>query len=141
MTTPTDPWYGEPAYTLTRHFPGADHAATVAATRAALATEGFGVLTEIDVRATFDKKLGVEFPPYVILGACNPPLALKALTSEPGIGTLLPCNVVVADNGSGATVSAIDPIQMLSVVGRPGLEEFADEVRARLLRVIERVAP
>ena len=140
MLPPTDAWYGEPAYALTRHLPAADYEATVAATREALGTEGFGVLTEIDVKATLKKKLDVDFRPYIILGACNPPLAHKALSAEPGIGVLLPCNVIVTDYGDGTTVSAIDPIKMLSIVGRDDLEEFALDVRGRLERVLEKIS-
>jgi uncharacterized protein (DUF302 family) len=104
---------------------------------AALAAEGFGVLTHIDVRATLKKKLDVDTRPYVILGACAPPFALQALSAEPAIGLLLPCNVVVADDGAGgSTLSAIDPEAMLSIVPRDGLEAFAHEVKARLERAL-----
>jgi uncharacterized protein (DUF302 family) len=104
----------------------------------ALTKEGFGVLTDIDVARTLNQKLGVDFPRYRILGACNPPLAHKALTTENKIGTLLPCNVIVRDAGDGKTeVAAVDPIVSLARVGQPALEPVAAEVRARLVRVLE----
>ncbi len=140
MLPTTDDWYGEPAYTLTRFLPAADYDATVAATRAALATEGFGVLTEIDVKATLKKKIDVDFRPYVILGACNPPLAHKALSVEPGIGALLPCNVVVTSGEHGTTVSAINPEHMLKVVPRDDLAEFAAEVKVKLERALQKIS-
>lgn len=113
----------------------------IARTTAALQTEGFGVLTEIDVRATMKKKLDVDFPKYVILGACNPNLAHQALTAEPQLGLLLPCNVIVyeADEG-GATVSIVDPAQMLSVADNPALQPVAGEARERLARVAASLA-
>ena len=111
----------------------------VARTRVELAKEGFGVLTEIDVRATFKKKLDVDFRPYVILGACSPPLAHKALTAEIDIGLLLPCNVVVyaGDNGNRSTVAAIDPVKQLTLTGNDDVEPLALEVRERLEAVLE----
>ena len=103
----------------------------------ALAKEGFGVLTEIDVAATLKKKLGKDMPPYKILGACNPPLAHRALEAEPQIGALLPCNVVVRKDASGKTlVEAMDPEAVMQLVGRPDVGEIAAEVRKRLERVI-----
>ena len=108
----------------------------VAQATAALQTEGFGVLTEIDVKATMKKKLNVDFPRYVILGACNPMLAHRALTAEPELGLLLPCNVIVYENDEGgSTVSIVDPVQMLGVAGNPALQPIAGEVRERLERV------
>ncbi len=102
---------------------------------AALQAEGFGVLTEIDVKQTLKKKLDVDFRPYKILGACNPPLAYRALTAAAEVGLLLPCNVVVAAAEAGTDVSLVDPLGMLGVVGRPELEPVAQEARARLERV------
>ena len=130
-------FFGDPAYGLTRVLPGTAMSDAIPAVRAALAAEGFGVLTEIDVRATLDAKLGVDFRPYVILGACNPPIAHQALTAEPGVGLLLPCNVVVTEEDDGsAVVSTIDPARMFEVVGRPGLEPLVGEVGDRLRRVL-----
>jgi uncharacterized protein (DUF302 family) len=105
---------------------------------AALKAEGFGVLTEIDVKATMKKKLDVDFRKYVILGACNPPLAYKALSTELEIGLLLPCNVIVyeADDGR-SVVSIVDPLMMLQVAQAESLQEVASEAAARLRRVHE----
>ena len=108
--------------------------------REELAAEGFGVLCEIDVRATLREKLGVEREPYVILGACNPPLAHRALEVESDLGTLLPCNVVVYRSEDETHVSAIDADRMLSIVGNDELGPVAAEVRAKLARVVERAA-
>ena len=117
-----------------------DYDAAVELARAALADEGFGVLTEIDVRATLKAKLDVDREPYVILGACKPPLAHRALELEPELGSLLPCNVVVYVEDGVTRVSAIDPEVMLSVAGNPDLEAVATEVRDSLQRVVDRVA-
>ncbi len=102
-----------------------------------LATNGFGVLTTIDVRATLKKKLDVDFRPYTILGACNPGFAHKALQSEDKIGTMLPCNVVVQDVGAGEVeVSAVDPVASMAAVKNPKLEPIAKEVRELLKQVV-----
>jgi uncharacterized protein (DUF302 family) len=112
----------------------------VALVRATLQEEGFGVLTEIDARATLKAKLGIEISPYLILGACNPPYAHEALTLEPELGALLPCNVVVYTDADGGTrVSAIDPVAMLGVVGRPELDPIAAEIKAKLERALTKV--
>ncbi len=104
----------------------------------ALKAEGFGVLTEIDVRATFAKKLEVDFPPYKILGACNPKLAHRALSMEPGIGLLLPCNVVLMQDAEGrSVVKIIKPQAMFQVADTPGLGDLAGEVDAKLVRVMD----
>ncbi len=105
---------------------------------AALKTEGFGVLTQIDVKATLKQKLDVDFRRYVILGACNPSLAHRAFSTELEIGLLLPCNVVVYENesGAGSIVSIIDPIMMLGIGINPGLSAVGEEASARLRRVL-----
>jgi len=103
-----------------------------------LKKEGFGVLTEIDVQETLKKKLEVDFRPYRILGACNPPFAHQALQAEKNIGLMLPCNVIVQDAGEGKTeVTAIDPLVAMSHVDNPDLEPVAKEVRSKLQSVIE----
>ncbi len=110
---------------------------TVAKVVEALKQEGFGVLTDIDVCATMKQKLGVDFRKYRILGACNPPLAHKALTAEDKIGVMLPCNVIVQQAGAGKTeVAAIDPRAAMERVGNPALAELAREVAERLGRVL-----
>jgi uncharacterized protein (DUF302 family) len=114
----------------------------VARTKEALAAEGFGVLSEIDVAATLRKKLDVDFRPYVILGACNPPLAHRALTAERDIGLLLPCNVIVyADDAPGrSVVAAMDPVEALALTGNEAVRPLAEQVRARLERVLRAVS-
>jgi uncharacterized protein (DUF302 family) len=118
-----------------------EYAVAVERTKEALAAEGFGVLSEIDVAATLKKKLDVDFRPYVILGACNPPLAHRALTAERDIGLLLPCNVIVyADDTPGqSVVAAMDPVQALELAGNEEIRPLAAEVKARLTRVLEAV--
>ena len=107
--------------------------------RAELAKEGFGVLTEIDVRATLHTKIGAEFRPYVILGACNPALAHTALTAEIDIGLLLPCNVIVyaADQSGRSVIAAMDPIEALDLTGNTLIRPVAEEARVRLVRALE----
>lgn len=118
------------------------YAQAVERTREELAREGFGVLTEIDVAATLKKKLDVEFRPYVILGACNPGMAHRALSAEPDIGLLLPCNVVVrAGEVEGTSeVLAMDPEAALSLAGNPEITPVAKAVGEQLRRVVDRVA-
>jgi uncharacterized protein (DUF302 family) len=102
-----------------------------------LKAEGFGVLTDIDVKATLKKKLDVEFRNYRILGACNPPFAYKALQAEDKIGAMLPCNVVVQYRDGGVEVAAIDPVASMQAVKNPALDTIAGEVREKLRRFIE----
>ena len=110
-------------------------------TRAALAEEGFGILTEIDIAATFKAKLDVDVPPQIILGACNAPLARQGLQIEPDLGLLLPCNVVIRTADDGRTsVSALNPELLVSVSGRPELEPIAADAKARLENALEAVA-
>ena len=111
---------------------------TVERVRDELELEGFGVLTTIDVQATLREKLGVEEEPYVILGACNPTLAHRALSAEPDLGTLLPCNVVIYRAADLTHVSAIDAERMLSIVENDDLAPVAEQVRQRLGAVVER---
>ena len=126
----TGPRYGT-TLTLDRPFDEA-----VAAVRGALADEGFGVLSEIDVRATMEAKLGVEVPAQVILGACNPPLALASLDVEPSLGLLLPCNVVVRAGAGGTIVEAIDPRMLVTFTGNEALAPIAGEVAGKLDRAM-----
>jgi len=105
-----------------------------------LGAEGFGVLTEIDVQATLREKLGIDEGPYLILGACNPPFAHQALSAEPELGTLLPCNVVIYRRDARTHISAIDAERMLSIVGNDSLASVAAEIRDKLARVVERAA-
>jgi len=127
------------SYTIDRIVNG-DVPGVVERTIAALKSEGFGVLTDLDIAATLKAKLNVEFRPYRILGACNPPLAHRALTAERKIGAMLPCNVIVQEAGAGKVeVSAIDPGIGMQLVGNPEVSAIAAEVSAKLKRVIERI--
>lgn len=111
---------------------------TVSRTRDALKAEGFGVITEIDVRKTVKEKLGEEVRPYLILGACNPPLAHRAIAAEPEIGLLMPCNVCVWDNGNGTiTVAAVDVKALFQLVRNPSLADVAESVNGKLRRAVE----
>jgi uncharacterized protein (DUF302 family) len=111
--------------------------ATVEAARAALAAEGFGVLMEADLKATFKKKLDADAPPYVILGACSPKDAFEALKLEPNLGLLLPCNVIVRDAGNGTTVvAALDALVQLQLTGNDALAPAATAIRDRLMRAM-----
>jgi uncharacterized protein (DUF302 family) len=108
--------------------------------REELAVEGFGVLCEIDVKATLKRKLGADREPYVILGACNPALAHTALEAEPELGALLPCNVIVYQEDGDTYIAAVDPEQLLSIVGNDALADTAAQVRRRLSAVVARAA-
>ncbi len=124
-------------YSITKAL-GLPYEAAVSRVTEALKKEGFGVLTEIDVRETLKKKLDVDFMRYVILGTCNPPLAYQALRAEAEIGLLLPCNVIVYEARPGSsTVAAIDPAAAMSMVDNDNLKELAEQVRAKLERVID----
>ena len=125
-------------YAVGRDVPDAFDA-VMARVREALAAEGFGVMAEIDVQAALRERIGVERGRYVVLGACNPPLANKGLTTEPDLGVLLPCNLVVYEEGETTRVAAVDAGAMLGIVGNPALDEIAGEVGARLARVVESV--
>ena len=128
----------EGTYTLhgTTRLPFAE---AVAKVRETLKDEGFGVLAEIDVQTTLRERLGEELEPYLILGACNPPYAHRALQLEPDLGTLLPCNVVVYVADGETHVSAVDPVAMLGIVGNAALDPVAAEIRARVERAVEAV--
>ncbi len=103
---------------------------------AALAAEGFGVLTVIDVQATMKARLGIERSPFLILGACNPPLAHRALEADPSVGALLPCNVVLREDGPETIVEAMDPLAVLGLVEEPTIRPIAEEAKARLERAV-----
>lgn len=110
---------------------------TVERVREALAAQGFGVLTEIDVQATMRAKLDIDVEPYLVLGACNPPLAHRALTAEPEIGLLLPCNVTVRTEAGHTVVQAMNPQLMVSAVDRPALQAVADEAALKLQAALD----
>ena len=118
-------------YSRTVHMDG-NFAQTVTAVREALAEQGFGILTEIDVQATLKEKLGHEMEDYLILGACNPPLAHRAIEADRSIGLLLPCNVVVRSEGERITVQALDPNTMVTLTGQDTLKPVAEEATRRL---------
>ena len=123
-------------YTINRLIADADFAAIDASTRAALADMGFGVLTEIDVKATMKKKLDVEMPAYRILGACNPKMAHEAIGMEPRVGTMLPCNVILREVDGGVEVSAIDPVASMQAIDNPALLAVAGQVRDLLAKAV-----
>lgn len=126
----------ELGFTSTINLP---YEATLEKVTEALKAEGFGVLTNIDVKETMKKKLDVNFRKYSILGACNPPLAYKALTAKPEVGLLLPCNVIVYEEGNATVVNIVDPLSMLNLIQDPTLESVAAEARQRLKRVSEAI--
>jgi len=127
-------------YALVKELPEMDYDVAVERTTELLTEEGFGVLTEIDVKATFEKKLDLDFKRYVILGACNPELAHQALTGEPILGVLLPCNVVVMDReGGGVIVAAFKPTAGFSLVDNPEVAPIAEQVEERMRRVLDRL--
>ncbi len=121
------------SYTIDRTFSGADFAAIVERTRAALGGKGFGVLTEIDVKATMKKKIDADVPDYLILGACNPKMAYEAIGIEPRVGAMLPCNVIVRSTGPHTVeVSAIDPVASMQAIPNDRLKAVAGTVRGLL---------
>lgn len=122
-----------------RALPGVSYDDAVQRVEAALQQEGFGILTRIDVKETLKKKIDVDFHPYVILGACNPPLAHRALSAEDTIGLMLPCNVVVAETCSGSEVAIAKPKVMMQVADASGLESVAEEAQSRLERALANV--
>jgi uncharacterized protein (DUF302 family) len=130
----------ETGYSLSRTLPTTDYGAAVIRVNELLAEEGFGVLTEIDVKATLKEKLDVDHPRYLILGACSPPLAHRALEVEPEIGVLLPCNVVVAEREEGGSlVSAMDPVTAFELIDNPDVRPVANEVRQKMRRILDRM--
>jgi uncharacterized protein (DUF302 family) len=126
----------EYGYVATVNLPFED---AVARMEAGLKNEGFGVLCKIDIQAKLKEKLGVEFPRYVILGACNPPLAYQALQEEINLGLLLPCNAVVYERNGQVHVGVVDVEKMLSVVGNPGMEQMARDVNRKLRSVVNNI--
>ena len=128
----------ETRYALIKELPDMGYDEAVAKATELLAAEGFGVLTEIDVKATLKKKIDVDFKRYVILGACNPHLAHQAMSGEPFIGVLLPCNVVVMEReGGGSIVSALKPTAVFSLIDNDQVAPIAEEVEDRMRRVLE----
>ncbi len=124
-------------YTIDRTFSAADFASVVEKTRAALGGQGFGVLTEIDVKATMKKKIDADVADYLILGACNPGMAHKAMQAEPRVGAMLPCNVIVRSVGNGdVMVSAIDPVASMQAIDNDKLKVLAADVRNLLEKVV-----
>lgn len=113
----------------------------VAEMQAALKKEGFGVLCEIDIQAKMKEKLGIDFPRYLILGACNPPLAHQALQQDINLGLLLPCNAVVYEKDGKVQIGVVDALKMLSIAGRPEMEGLARQVNEKLKRALDAVAP
>jgi uncharacterized protein (DUF302 family) len=126
-------------YTIERLIVGADLASVDARTRAALAAQGFGVLTEIDVQATMKTKLDLDMPGYRILGACNPKLAWQAIGMEPRVGAMLPCNVILRQTDAGIEVSAVDPVASMQAVDNPALHAVAGQVRDLLAKAVAAV--
>ena len=130
--------YGQPRYGITRTMPGLSMDEAVEAITQALGAEGFGILSEIDVQATLKQKIDVSIGGYRILGACSPSLAHQALSAEPAVGLLMPCNVVVAEEPEGGVVvSIVDPVALFEPLRRDDLVEFARQVRGQLSRALD----
>ena len=126
-------------YHLSKRIEAADFDEVVEDTRAALSAQGFGVLTEIDVKATLKDRLDEDMDQYLILGACNPKMAHRAIGAAPEIGVLLPCNVVVREEGGDVIIDAMDPASVMAVVNKPGVTTIADEVRTLLENAVSAV--
>lgn len=126
-------------YTLDRKLPNVAVDEVIARTKKSLADQGFGVLTEIDVKKTLKAKIGAEIDDYVILGACNPMMAHEALKLEPRVGAMLPCNVIVRAAEGGVEVSAIDPVASMAAIDNPTLKKVAEGVRGMLKTVVEKI--
>ncbi len=126
-------------YTFTRMLSDTPMDEALERTRNALADQGFGVLTEIDVKKTMKAKIGVDVDDYIILGACNPHMAHQAMTLEPRIGAMLPCNVIVRATEEGVEVSAVDPVASMAAVDNPQLSDVANEVRGMLQTVVDKL--
>lgn len=127
------------AYTFNRLLAGASIDSADARTRTALAANGFGILTEIDVKATMKSKLDVEIPAYRILGACNPKMAYQAIGIEPRVGAMLPCNVILREVDGGVEVSAINPVASMQAIDNPALHAVAGQVRDLLAKAVEAI--
>ena len=132
-------WEELMSYTINRVIENADFAKVDERTRQALADRGFGVLTEIDVKATMKKKLDKDMSAYLILGACNPNMAWEAIGVEPRVGAMLPCNVILRETTEGVEVSAVDPVLSMTSIGNEQLKEIAGEVRDMLSEVINAI--
>ena len=127
------------AYTINRLIAAANFDEVDARTRKALSANGFGVLTEIDVKATMKKKLNVDMPAYLILGACNPKMAYQAIGIEPRVGAMLPCNAILREVDGGIEVSAIDPVASMQAIDNPALHAVAGQVRDLLAKSVEEI--
>lgn len=127
------------SYTITRLIPDSDFETVDAKVRDALADKGFGVLTEIDIKATMKKKIGRDMPSYRILGACNPEMAWEAIAMEPRVGAMLPCNVIIRQTQDGIEISAVDPVASMEAIDNDDLTQVAGEVRDMLSEVVASV--
>ena len=127
------------SYTINRKIDGVSFDEALTRTRSALADQGFGVLTEIDAKATMKKKLDVEMDPYLILGACNPQMAYQAIGMEPRVGAMLPCNIILRQVEGGVEVSAIDPVASMTAIENQELKQVAGEVRDLLGKAVEKI--
>ena len=127
------------SYTIDRLITGATFDAVDSRTRAALTANGFGILTEIDVAATMKKKIDVDMPAYLILGACNPKMAWQAIEMEPRVGAMLPCNLILRAVDGGVEVSAVDPVASMQAIDNAGLHAVAGQVRDLLARAVEAI--